>query len=330
MSKKVNTTSIGLFIVVGLALGVCGLLLFSSSKLFTKTADLVMYFDVSLNGLNEGAPVKYRGVTIGSVKRVMVRFNQATNDYSMPVILELQEKLIRERLGDVDTGWFSEQGLAAERIKMGLRASLQTESLVTGGLYVDIRPSPNAPPPVYHELKSIYPELPTEPTRIQELFNNLAELDLKSIQTNLNTLLTRLDTAVGGLRMGQINQGVTNLLTSLDRLVTSPDLTNDLAAVHTTLDQYRVLGEKLTSRIDPVADGLTNSLAQANRTLAQFRGAAENLKSMLGPDAPLRNDLDLALQQLAGAAQSVSALVDFLKLHPNALIAGRQVPSKKP
>ena len=56
-----------------MALGVTGLLLFSSSKLFTQTRDSIVYFNESLNGLNEGAPVKYRGVTIGSVKRVMVQ-----------------------------------------------------------------------------------------------------------------------------------------------------------------------------------------------------------------------------------------------------------------
>ena len=47
MSKKINTTSIGLFIVTGLALGVTGLLLFSSSKMFSKTRDLIVYFDDS-------------------------------------------------------------------------------------------------------------------------------------------------------------------------------------------------------------------------------------------------------------------------------------------
>lgn len=52
----------------------------------------------SLNGLTEGAPGKYRAVTSGSVERVMVRFKQATNDYAMPVILELEEKLLQERL----------------------------------------------------------------------------------------------------------------------------------------------------------------------------------------------------------------------------------------
>ena len=108
MSKKINTTSIGLFIVTGLALGVIGLLLFSSSKMFSKTRLEIVYFDESLNGLSEGAPVKYRGVIVGSVKRVMVRFNQASNDYAMPVILQIEEKLVRRRLGDEYT-LFTEQ-----------------------------------------------------------------------------------------------------------------------------------------------------------------------------------------------------------------------------
>ena len=100
MSKKINTTSIGLFIVTGVALGITGLLLFSSSKMFSKTHDEIVYFNESLNGLSEGAPLKYRGVTIGSVKRVMARFNQATNDNAMPVILEIEDKLVQQRLGD--------------------------------------------------------------------------------------------------------------------------------------------------------------------------------------------------------------------------------------
>ena len=247
MSKKINTTSIGLFIVTGVALGVTGLLLFSSSKMFSKTRDLIVYFDDSLNGLNEGAPVKFRGVTIGSVKRVMVQFNQATNDYAMPVILELEEKLLRERMPDarlrpsVKTPWPSGS-------RRGLRATLQTESLVTGVLYVGVDINPKAPPPVFHQLEKLYPELPTEPTKTQQLFNNLASLDIKSLQTNLNGLITRLDTTVGELKMADINAGVTNLLASVNRLVTAPDITNALAGLRPTLDQYRELGAKVTSK----------------------------------------------------------------------------------
>ena len=328
MSKKINTTSIGLFIVTGLALGVTGLLLFSSSKLFTHTKDAIVYFNESLNGLSEGAPVKYRGVTVGSVKRVMVRFNQASNDFAMPVLLELEEKLMQERMGDDAAIIFTESALT-ERTKLGLRASLQSESLVTGVLYVDVRINTNAPPPFFHQLKKIYPELPTEPTQIQQLFNNLASLDIKSIERNLNTLLVRLDTTVSELKMAEISHGITNLLTSVDRLASSPDITNALAELRLTLDQYRELGVKLTSKVDPLSDSITNSLAEANRALVQIRGAGENARILLAPDSPFRNELDLALQQLASAAESISALVEFLKQHPNALISGRVTPKTK-
>lgn len=313
MSKKINTTSIGLFIVTGVALGVTGLLLFSSSKLFSRTDQYIVYFNQSLNGLNEGAPVKYRGVTIGSVKRVMIQFNQATNDFSMPVVIELDEKLLRERLGAGSEEVFTKSS-GALHIKMGLRATLQTESLVTGVLYIDLRRDPNAPPPVFHELTEVYYELPTEETQIQHLMENIGSFDLKSIETNLNALLTKLDNTLGSLQMGQINQGISN----------------DLAAVQTTLEQYRLVGEKLNTHIDPLADSITNTLAEATLTLGQLRGTGENLRTMLAPDSPLRNNLDQALQQLAGASESISSLAEFLKQHPNALITGRESQPKQP
>src|SRR5579871_6009732 len=97
MSKKASPTAIGVFIFLGFLLLVAGLLTFTSSKLFTPTRKCIIYFDSTLSGLNEGAPVKFRGVTIGSVSQVMIRYNQATNDQAMPVIIELQESLIRRR-----------------------------------------------------------------------------------------------------------------------------------------------------------------------------------------------------------------------------------------
>jgi len=329
MSKKVNTTSIGLFIVTGLALGVTGLLLFSSMKSFRKTVEVIVYFNDSLNGLREGAPVKFRGVTIGYVKRVMVRFNQAPDDFALPVICAIEEKLVRERLGESSAEFFTSRAME-ERIRAGFRASLQTESLVTGLLYIDTRFNPKAPVPVFHQLEKIYPEIPTEPTQIQQLFENLASFDIKGLQTNLNGLIVRLDHTIGELNASEINRDITNLLCSVNAIVTSPDLTNALTGIRPTLDQYRELAAKVTSRIDPLSDSITNTLVEARRALGQMNGAGENLRLMLAPDSPTRNNLDLSLEQLAGAAQSVSAFADFLREHPNALIVGRQDTNRKP
>jgi paraquat-inducible protein B len=326
MSQKVNPTLIGLFIVVGVTLGVAGLLLFNTSKLFVQSRDCILYFDNSLNGLSEGAPVKYRGVPIGSVKKLMIRFNQKTNDYAMPVLVEIQKKLIEDRMGE-QSEVFTDVSLE-RRIKHGLRASLATESLVTGQLYIEMHPNPYAPRPEYHQIAALYPEIPTEPTQIQQLMENLASLDIKSLETNANQLLTHLETAISALQFAQINAGLTNLLVSADRLVNSAEITNALLSLSTTLDEYKLLGQKLNTRVDPLVDSLTNTLADANRALSQFRGAAENIRTLVAPDSPLRNGLDETLQELSSAVQSLSSLVDFLKQHPNALITGRQTREK--
>ena len=329
MSKKVNTTAIGLFIVSGVALGVIGLVLFSSSKLFSQTADEIAYFDNSLNGLNEGAPVKYRGVTIGSVRRVMIRFNQATNDHALPVILGIDKKLLTQRLGDESVQVFTRAAMERD-VRNGLRATLQTESLVTGVLFVGLDFEPHAPRPVFHQLNKVYVEVPSEPTDVQQLMNNLASLDLKSIEKNLNYLLVNLNSSVSSMHLPEIHDDLTRVLDSADRLVSSPDLRKDLVAIHAMLDQYRLAGEKLNNHLDPRDGDVTKTLAEAERALTQVRGAAQNIRIQLGPDSPLPSDLGQMLRQLSDALQSLSTVLDFMKQHPNALITGREQAERTP
>jgi paraquat-inducible protein B len=327
MSKKANPTSIGLFIIVGVALGVIGLLLFGSSRLFTRSIRCVLYFNGSLNGLNQGAPVKYRGVTIGSVTKVMIHRNQNRYDYTLPVIVDIQENLLQERIEDIHM--FQNRTNFEAAVVRGLRGSLEAESLVTGVLYVGLEFVPEAPPPTFHQIVPDYVEIPTRPNDIQQLMQNLARVDFKGLEDRLSALITKLDTAISALNLHEMSGRVTNLLASLDRTVSSAEITNTLLSVQRTMSEYRLLAENLNNRVDPLASGITNTLGQASQTLAQLRGAVQDLSGMLAPDSPLRNDLSLALEQLAGASQSVAALAEFLKHHPNALITGREGPSKK-
>ena len=328
MSKKANPTAIGLFIVIGIALGVVGLLLFSSSRLFTRNIRCVLYFDGSLNGLSRGAPVKYRGVTIGSVSKLMIHYNQAIGDYTMPVIVDIQENLLQQRLED--TLMFQDSKAFEAAVARGVRGSLEAESLVTGVLYVSLDTVSNAPPARFHQSKRLYVEIPTRPTDIQQLMQNLARIDFKGLEDRLSSLVTKLDSAIGNLNLAELSGGLTNLVASLNRVATSPEITNTLTSVQRTMGDYSLLAQKLNNRVDPLIDDVTNTLAQANQTLSQLRGTVQDLGGMLIPDSPLRNDLSLALQQLAGAAQSISALAEFLERHPNSLLTGRESPVKKP
>ncbi len=317
MSKKANPTAIGIFIFLGLILLVGGLLLFTSSKLFSASRKCIIYFDNTLSGLNVGAPVKFRGVTIGSVSQVMIRYNQATNDQAMPVIIEIQEDLIRKRL--VGPTAFKNIKSVDDEVKKGLRATLATESLVTGVLYVELENEESPPPAVYHQLVPVYVEIPSRPTEIQRLLQNLAKIDLPDLQQKLTSLITRADSVLASVKMDDISRDLTNLLVSANRVVTTPDLTNAFTSLKTALDQYRALGANVN----------TNTLVQLNRALEQIRGGMENFRDTLSADSSLRNELGITLEQLTDAAQSVSALAEYLRNHPNGLLTGRKPISEK-
>jgi len=328
MSKKANPTAIGVFIVIGLALGVAGLILFGSAKIFRKQDKFILYFDASLKGLNPGAPVKMRGVTIGSVHDVFIRHNQGTDDFFMPVVIEVDEKMAQAKTDrQID---LSNKTYVDGSVRAGLRGKLEAQSLVTGVLYVELQFMPNPRPPVFHQLKPEFYEIPTQPTQIQELLSSLSHLDLQGISEKLNGLLTRLDTTLAELDIKQVSARVNTLLSSADRLVSSPDLTNSLAELKLVLADARTLVKRLDGRVDPLVDGVTNVLNQAQHSLAELHHGIEGLTDLVEPDASFRSSLTMALDQLNDAARAVADLAEFLHRNPNALLTGRKPTQPKP
>jgi len=322
MSKKANPVSIGLFLIVGIALTLAGVLIFSSRSLFHPRVKQILYFDSSLKGLEPGAPVKFRGVTIGSVAEVMIRHNQSTNDFSMPVLISLDKKLAQaksDELLHIDS-----QAMLDHLIQSGFRGRLDAESLVTGVLYISLDIVPGAPAPVLHQFKSEYLEVPTLQSDIQQLLDNLAHVDVRGLSEKLNALLTRVDTSLSELHVAEINAGITNLLGSANRVVTTPDLTNSFTALRQTLCQAGSLITHVDRRVDPLAYSVTATLADAQKTLAEVRVAVENVSDLLGPDSALRPDLIQALEQVSDAGRGVADLTEFLERNPNALLVGKK------
>ncbi|MCI0533906.1 MAG: MlaD family protein [Verrucomicrobiales bacterium] len=328
MSKKANPTSIGLFIVIGLALGVGGIILFSSWSLFVKRERYILYFDASVKGLNPGAPVRFRGVTVGSVLDTLIHHNQAVGDTHMPVIIELSESLVRKKTDrTID---LSDEADFKRMVKQGMRGMLQAQSLVTGVLYVELGILPNAPPPKFHQVKKEYKEIPTVPTKIQALIEKLVDIDFNKVLDQLSSTLTRLDTTLDELNIAEISNSLTNVLASVNQLVHSADLTNSLASLHRTLDEYRLLSEKVRGKIEPLADGADGTLKEAQATLVELRQSLQIVRDLLAPQATLRHDLAVMMDELAEAARSIGALADFLNRNPNALLSGRKRPELKP
>jgi paraquat-inducible protein B len=272
--------------------------------------------------------VKFRGVTVGSVVEVLIRHNQSSNDFSMPVVIAIDKKLAQAKSDELLQ--IGSQANLDHLIRQGFRGRLDAESLVTGVLYVGLEIVPSAPPPVFHQLRPQYHEIPTLPTQIQQLLANLAEVDVRGLSDKLNGLLGRLDTRLDQLNVAEINAGVTNLLDAANRLLRTPDLTNTITAARRTLDTAQGLLKRVDGRVDPLADSATNTLYDAQKTMASLRVGLRNVSDLLGPDSAIRPDLIQALEQLGNASRVVADLAEFLKRNPNTLLTGVKPPKEQP
>ena len=140
MSKPVNPYTIGAFLVGSLTLLVAAILIFGGGEFFKKKMQYVIFFDSALNGLNVGAPVKIQGVQIGTVKEISLEIDKKFSRIVKPVVIEIDPSAVLDSNGQP----FQRANTPKKRkenvqhlIDVGLKAQLQTQSLLTGLLYVE-------------------------------------------------------------------------------------------------------------------------------------------------------------------------------------------------
>ena len=188
MSKKANKTMIGLFVVVALVLLIIGIVVFGSGVLFKRTNKFVLYFDGSVKGLSIGAPVTFRGVSIGTVKDISLIYDSKAGTVMLPVIVEIEQGRIK------GTPSFGELGGDKKLIALGLRGKLEVQSFLTGQLMISFDFYPDKPAQLRGILKE-YPELPTLPTS-PDIFALMKEMPIKEIAKNIEAATKGIDRLV--------------------------------------------------------------------------------------------------------------------------------------
>jgi paraquat-inducible protein B len=178
MSRKVNKTVIGAFVVGSLVLLMAAIVVFGSGDLFKKTNKFVLYFDGSVKGLSIGAPVMFRGVSIGTVKDISLIYDSKAGTVMLPVIVEIEQGRIK------GTPSFSDLVSDKKMIKLGLRGKLEVQSFLTGQLMISFDFYPDQPAKLRGILKD-YPELPTLATS-PDIFDVMNEIPVKDIAKNLD------------------------------------------------------------------------------------------------------------------------------------------------
>ena len=144
MNKKISPALIGAFVLGAVGLLVIAILVFGSGRLFRQTKEFVLYFDNSVNGLRVGAPVKFKGVEIGSVKDIRLQLEKNQELNKIPVIIEIDLEKLTSR-GATAVVAENRESFQEAIVERGLRGQLLMESLVTGLLYVGLDFFPDTP-----------------------------------------------------------------------------------------------------------------------------------------------------------------------------------------
>ena len=130
-------------------------------------------------------------MTIGQVTEIKVLFNPETVSAQIPVMMELNPSQI-EMTGPELTATGQED---AERlIKAGLRAQLQSQSLLTGLLFVNLDFRPDAPARLVGGAQP-FPEIPTMASELEQLQQTAGDVAMRlpGLVERLNELLTNVD-----------------------------------------------------------------------------------------------------------------------------------------
>ena len=331
MSKKANPTFVGVFVLGAILIAVGAIVFLGTTKLFTKEKRCICFFQQSVAGLQVGSAVKFKGVPIGQVKNIQIRFNADATTY-VKILFNINTDTVVNNLG-ADFSILDE-GSDRKQTNRGLRATLAYESLITGLLYVELDYHENAPPPVFLQGDTTYVEVPTLPSNIEAILENatkavakLGKVDFDGLSKDLQDLLQTANKGLSQIQFEELSAAIKRAADSISGLAASPDVKDTLSAARTALVNLDRTLTSLQAQIDPLGKQLTPTLEQLRKTLVGLQKTTTRIDSTLAPEGDLRYQLNGTLGELGEMAKSLQRLSEFLERNPNALIFGRKPPA---
>ncbi|MCU0736186.1 MAG: MlaD family protein [Methylotetracoccus sp.] len=339
MSKPINPVAIGGFTVGALALLVIGLLIFGGGKLFeTDIIRYVIFFESSLNGLDVGAPVKMQGVKVGDVKSIALQFDREHAKVYKPVVIEIDRKSFLGAGGKPPERGITYEQQKKNRDKLvdaGFRARLETQSLLTGLLYVDIDLHPDKAPQFAGLDYQGLIEIPCVPTTVDEIrntadevFRKVRELPLDRIVQEFSDSLKDIRALVGSEEAKRSNVALAKALEGMDKTIGTlnrnlepllKDTHKTMTDTNALVQDSRAMVRDVHKDMKPVLTAAETTLAAATTALNKAQAAVMTVEGTVGPESTLNETL-IALK---GAARSLKELTDYLERHPEAVISGK-------
>jgi ABC-type transporter Mla subunit MlaD len=340
MSAKANYFKLGLFILTAIAIAVAMILALGAGKIFQRTVALETYIDDSVQGLDVGSKVRYRGVLLGEVKRLGFTAERYELDKPLGrrkpyVLVEAELNLSRlGPLGDVDVE------LMKQYIDQGLRIRVAPQG-ITGINYLELDfVDPQLNPPLPIDWQPSKPYIPSARAKLVQFTNqidsvlrSLEEADIRKLADDIDKLVQTATLKLDALPIETVSADATALLAELRAtnrkvadLVGGADTKAAIAELHAATARLRQV------LANPALDTLPDDVAlAANRVRAvadseRLHRAIGNLDAILGRlDQALagsEHDIAATLSNLRQTTENLRELTEAARRYPAGTLLG--------
>ena len=244
------------------------------------------------------------GLKIGEVTDVRLMYDEAKKAIVAPVYFEVQP----ERIVGVGNRVYDTDEKAVEALlERGLRASLQSTSLITGQQSVALAFAADAPSASLQREGNDFVIPTTEGGGFAELASSATEL-VDKVRT---------------IPFDAIGQNLSGILKSVNDATKGPEMKSAVASLQTTLASAQDMVKQLDKNVGPASKRLPEISADLEKTLTNANKLIVSLDNGYGNDTKLNRDMNRLMVEFTGAARAIRALADMLQRNPEALIKGR-------
>lgn len=343
MSAKANFFKIGLFTIGAIVALVILLVILGSGRLFQSKVLMETYVNESVQGLEVGSKVKYRGVVVGEVTRIGFTYTKYQLDKPVPERLRyvmIEATILPRLIGGRAGGDITQTATARAEIERGLRVRLAPQG-ITGTNYLEIDyvdPKTNSELAVPWDPDNLYiPSAQSTVTQFvaaaSDIMARLQHLDLEGTLVNVNKLLVTTNARIDSIDTAQISQKTSKVLDKIDNKLDQlpmDKIGKDGAAL---LAELRTTNERLSAMLDDPAlkrlpadaDAAIVALRKVlddpnlGKSLAHLQNTLSRIDRLTGGGEP---DLKRTLDNLRQITDNLRDLTENAKHYPSQLLLG--------
>jgi len=307
----------GIFVIVGTILGFSAIFILGVGELFQKKIRIETYFEESVQGLDVGSKIKFRGVQVGKVDEI----NLVANAYKTDCSLIMVRSSLYRNLVPMPIDEFLEGGIITE-INKGLRVRLAYQG-ITGTAYLEVDYLDNKRNPVIQtQWLPKYTYIPSAPSTISRLgdsvngiMRSLEKINLVNISGGVEETFNQLSQLLNQLKDARVGHKASQLIDELR------DSNKKLVAFIKKLNIYKLLDDtkatiassrKIVERFETLSRDLPEASGQLKRALRRFDELLFNQ----------HQDIEVTLDNVRIISENLKELTDNAKKYPSQFIFG--------